>query len=158
MTVAQRLKELRQRSGLSVRGLAEALGIPASSYQHYESKKYTKHYLDMGLCSDLARIFGNLGIDSGEVMTLAGFQELAGTQGQTELKNSGVAAGIEVLSGPAKKHITPRADLTKGVNVEKLQTIAQAVEELMEEMAIPINPAQKFKMIARLYNLLYESK
>jgi transcriptional regulator with XRE-family HTH domain len=157
MTVAQKLKEIRQRSGLSVRGLADALGIPASSYQHYESKKYTKRYLDMGLCSNLAKIFGNLGIDPDEVMTLAGFQTPAGTQDHNEPKNSGIAPGIEVLSGIAKKHIMPRDDMTKGVNVEKLQAIAQAVEELMEEMAIPINPAQKGKMIARLYNLLYES-
>jgi transcriptional regulator with XRE-family HTH domain len=158
MTAAQKLKEIRQRSGLSVRGLADALGIPASSYQHYESKKFTKRYLDVELCSDLAKIFGNCGIDLGEVMTLAGFQTPAGTQDHNEQKYSEIAPGIEVLSGIAKKHITPRADMTKGVNVDKLQAIAQAVEELVEEMKIPINPAQKGKMIARLYNLLYELK
>ncbi|MBT3767322.1 MAG: helix-turn-helix transcriptional regulator [Rhodospirillaceae bacterium] len=156
-SVAQRLKEIRSRSGLSVRKLADALGIPASSYQHYEGKKYTKRYLDTGLCSDLAEIFKTKGIDPAEVMALAGFQGGGWEQNNRGFSDSGGSErspGFEV-SGTSN---ALESEATVGVDVDKLQAVAQAVEELTDEMELPIDPARKGKMIARLYNLLYEQK
>lgn len=45
---ARLLKELRIESGLSVRAIAERLGMKASSYQHYEDR-YKKAYLPLDL-------------------------------------------------------------------------------------------------------------
>jgi transcriptional regulator with XRE-family HTH domain len=160
-TVAKRLKDIRRRSGLSVRGLADALGIPASSYQHYEGKKYTKRYLDTGLCSDLAEIFKNKGIDPEEVMALAGFQGGGWEQDNRGFGDSGGSEGSPgfEISGPAAAPVGAlESEATVGVDVDKLQAVAQAVEELTDEMELPIDPARKGKMIARLYNLLYEQK
>ena len=52
---AHRLKSLRKEAGLSVRAMAKALDMGATSYQHYEDR-YKKRYLNQLICAgDLYR-------------------------------------------------------------------------------------------------------
>lgn len=76
--IATLLKRLREATSpkLSVRATAEALGIPASSYAFYEDPNgFKKPYLPVPIAKQLARIFGERGVDRREVLTLAGFDE-----------------------------------------------------------------------------------
>jgi transcriptional regulator with XRE-family HTH domain len=71
-TVSRRLKQLRQRAGLSIREVAHALGMEhGSSYQHYEDR-YRKALLPLEFTQRLLPIFGAKGIDSTELFALAG--------------------------------------------------------------------------------------
>jgi transcriptional regulator with XRE-family HTH domain len=70
--VSRRLKQLRQRSGLSIREVAQALGMEhGSSYQHYEDR-FKKPLLPLDLIRKLVPIFEPAGIDSAELYALAG--------------------------------------------------------------------------------------
>lgn len=70
--VSRQLKELRRRAGLSIREVAEALGMErGSSYQHYEDR-YRKALLPLDLIQRLAPIFERSGADPGALYALAG--------------------------------------------------------------------------------------
>jgi transcriptional regulator with XRE-family HTH domain len=71
-SVSRRLKQLRQRAGLSIREVAHALGMEhGSSYQHYEDR-YRKPLLPLEFAQRLIPIFGAKGIDAAELYALAG--------------------------------------------------------------------------------------
>ena len=67
----EKLKAIRIRSGLSIRAVAEALDMSASSYGHYEAR-YKKPYLPLEITIQLTDIFAPHGIDRKEVMDPAG--------------------------------------------------------------------------------------
>ncbi|HEY5209913.1 MAG TPA: LexA family transcriptional regulator [Stellaceae bacterium] len=70
--VSRRLKEIRRRAGLSIREVAEALGMEhGSSYQHYEDR-YRKALLPLDLTQKLVPIFSQAGADPAELYALAG--------------------------------------------------------------------------------------
>jgi len=70
--VARRLKQIRARAGLSIRQVAEALGMEhGSSYQHYEDR-FKKPLLPLDLVLRLVPIFGPQGVDAAELLALAG--------------------------------------------------------------------------------------
>jgi transcriptional regulator with XRE-family HTH domain len=70
--VSRRLKEIRRRAGLSIREVAEALGMEhGSSYQHYEDR-YRKPLLPLDLVQKLVPIFTRAGGDAAELYALAG--------------------------------------------------------------------------------------
>ncbi|MGH7075447.1 MAG: XRE family transcriptional regulator, partial [Stellaceae bacterium] len=70
--VSRRLKEIRRRAGLSIREVAEALGMEhGSSYQHYEDR-YRKPLLPLDLVQKLMPIFARAGADPAELYALAG--------------------------------------------------------------------------------------
>jgi transcriptional regulator with XRE-family HTH domain len=70
--VSRRLKQVRQRAGLSIRQVAEALGMEhGSSYQHYEDR-FKKPLLPLELVLKLVPIFEPKGIDPGDLFALAG--------------------------------------------------------------------------------------
>lgn len=70
--VSRRLKEIRRRAGLSIREVAEALGMEhGSSYQHYEDR-YRKPLLPLDLTQKLVPIFAKAGTDPAELYALAG--------------------------------------------------------------------------------------
>src|SRR5579862_5052937 len=70
--VSRCLKLLRQRAGLSIRQVAEALGMEhGSSYQHYEDR-FKKPLLPLDLILKLVPIFEPRGIEAGELFALAG--------------------------------------------------------------------------------------
>jgi hypothetical protein len=69
---SRKLKQLRQRAGLSIRQVAQALGMEyGSSYQHYEDR-YKKPLLPLELVLKLVPIFAPAGIEAGELYALAG--------------------------------------------------------------------------------------
>jgi hypothetical protein len=70
--VSRRLKQLRQRSGLSIRQVAEALGMEhGSSYQHYEDR-FKKPLMPLDLVLKLVPIFEPKGVEAAELFALAG--------------------------------------------------------------------------------------
>jgi phage repressor protein C with HTH and peptisase S24 domain len=70
--VSRRLKEIRRRAGLSIREVAEALGMEhGSSYQHYEDR-YRKPLLPLDLTQKLVPIFTRAGADPAALYALAG--------------------------------------------------------------------------------------
>jgi transcriptional regulator with XRE-family HTH domain len=73
-SVSRKLKQLRQRAGLSIREVAHALGMEnGSSYQHYEDR-FRKPFLPLDFVQRLEPIFGEKGIEGSEVFALAGVE------------------------------------------------------------------------------------
>jgi transcriptional regulator with XRE-family HTH domain len=71
-SVSRKLKQLRQRAGLSIREVAHALGMEnGSSYQHYEDR-FRKPFLPLDFAQRLAPVFGAKGIEASELYALAG--------------------------------------------------------------------------------------
>src|SRR5258707_15841587 len=68
---ARRLKLLRERSGLSMRAVSEALGWTLTRYQHYEDR-YRRPYLPLDLARLLADVFAPRGVPAADVLALAG--------------------------------------------------------------------------------------
>lgn len=68
---ARRLKMLRERAGLSMRAVSEALGWTLTRYQHYEDR-YRRNYLPIELANQLASLFSQRGIPRSDVEALAG--------------------------------------------------------------------------------------
>jgi transcriptional regulator with XRE-family HTH domain len=69
---SRRLKQIRQRAKLSIRQVAQALGMEhGSSYQHYEDR-FKKPLLPLDLVKKLVPIFEPNGIEPAELFALAG--------------------------------------------------------------------------------------
>lgn len=75
---ASKLKELRKAAmpRITVRAMAEAVGMPLGSYARYESvSDYKKAFLPLEFTRKVAAILMEHGIDPAEVMKLAGLTE-----------------------------------------------------------------------------------
>ena len=68
---ARRLKLLRERAGLSMRAVSEALGWPLTRYQHYEDR-YRRPYLPLDHARRFADVFATRGVPVADVLALAG--------------------------------------------------------------------------------------
>jgi phage repressor protein C with HTH and peptisase S24 domain len=69
---SRQLKQLRQRAGLSIREVAQQLGMEhGSSYQHYEDR-FKKPMLPLELVMKLVPIFEAGGVEASELYALAG--------------------------------------------------------------------------------------
>lgn len=102
---ARRLKQLRQRAGLSIREVAQALGMEhGSSYQHYEDR-FRKQLLPLELVQKLVTLFAPGGVDPAELYALAGVN----------------GTGERPLVSPS-----PRADGTGLLRIEELDVRASA--------------------------------
>lgn len=74
-TVNSQLKRLREEAGLSLRALAEAIGMPTTSYAAYEDiKKFKKRYLPLDLAQKIAVALSEHNIEPDRVLTLAGME------------------------------------------------------------------------------------
>lgn len=106
-SVPDQLKALRARAQpkLSVRKIAEELGVPASTYAAYEDpKKFKKAIIPFDLAKKLATIFELRGIEKKDVLALAGLTgELEATivekprateEGEWLTVKGSVAAGV----------------------------------------------------------------
>lgn len=72
-TTAERLKAIRERSGLSIRAMAERVGKSPSGYLHYESPdRFKGDILPMREAEVFADALAERGIPRSEVMELAG--------------------------------------------------------------------------------------
>lgn len=76
-SVSTKLKELREKAQpkLTIRGMAEALGIPSASYNFYERAAYKKPTLPLDLTRRIAAILSERNVDPAEVMKLAGLND-----------------------------------------------------------------------------------
>jgi hypothetical protein len=73
-----RLKNLRLSAvpSLSIRRMAEELGIGYSRYAYFEDpKRYKKRELPLDLTRQIADVLSRYGVDAGEVMKLAGLKD-----------------------------------------------------------------------------------
>jgi phage repressor protein C with HTH and peptisase S24 domain len=70
---ARRLKMLRERAGLSMRAVSEALGWTLTRYQHYEDR-YRRSYLPLDLARQLSDLFAQRGVPPADVLALAGVE------------------------------------------------------------------------------------
>jgi SOS-response transcriptional repressor LexA len=68
---ARALKALREEAGLSLRQIADALGVSLTSYQHYEDR-FRKPYLPMELARRVAGVLAGHGVPPAAVLALAG--------------------------------------------------------------------------------------
>ncbi|MGW8202617.1 XRE family transcriptional regulator [Sphingomonas bisphenolicum] len=77
--VGPKLKALRlgAKPALSIRRIAEELGIGHSRYQYFEDpNRYKKSALPIELTRSLAEVLGRYGVEPAEVMVLAGLTDL----------------------------------------------------------------------------------
>jgi len=82
---ARKLKQLRQRAGLSIREVAHALGMEhGSSYQHYEDR-FRKPHLPLDLMRKLAPILAKGGVEAPELLALAGVDARAAGEGEANM-------------------------------------------------------------------------
>ncbi len=70
---ARQLKLLRQKAGLSMRAVSEALAWPLTRYQHYEDR-YRRNYLPLDLARQLSDLFAQRGVLPADVLALAGVE------------------------------------------------------------------------------------
>lgn len=71
--VPQRLKALREASGLSIRALADRLNMSSSGYSHYETPaRFKDQFLPMQIAMNLAEVLGPLGVSRDKILALAG--------------------------------------------------------------------------------------
>jgi transcriptional regulator with XRE-family HTH domain len=101
--IPARLKALREASGLSIRALAGKLGMSSSGYAHYESPgRFKDAFLPMRVAHDIATALSPLGINSADVLALAGSQTTshpaAAPQGMAE------TAALPWTPAPAHRH------------------------------------------------------
>jgi len=68
---AQKLKQLREQTGLSIAGLAAELGMGTTTYRHYENR-FKRRYLPIDLVRNLTPVLVRHGIDTAEITALAG--------------------------------------------------------------------------------------
>jgi len=71
---ARRLKALRERAGLAMREVAEALGWTLTRYQHYEDR-YKRAHLPLDFVRRLLPLFEPRGIAGAELLALAGLAD-----------------------------------------------------------------------------------
>jgi phage repressor protein C with HTH and peptisase S24 domain/DNA-binding XRE family transcriptional regulator len=71
--IRDELKRLRNRAGLSVRAMAKALEMPATTYANYETR-FKKPFLPMDFAQGLVKVLEPYGIDPKEVFSLAGVE------------------------------------------------------------------------------------
>lgn len=101
-SVAPRLKELRKSAQpkITIRQIAEDLGMPYSSYAAYEDeKKYKKPILPFDFAKRVAVVLEDRGISKSDVMRLAGLEGSAAAESSppaTEylVVSAAVAAGV----------------------------------------------------------------
>jgi phage repressor protein C with HTH and peptisase S24 domain len=71
---ARRLKALRERTGLAMREVAEALGWTLTRYQHYEDR-YKREHLPLDFVRRLLPLFEARGVPGAELLALAGLSD-----------------------------------------------------------------------------------
>ena len=145
--VARRLKLLRERAGLSMRAVSEALGWTLTRYQHYEDR-FRRKYLPIELANQLADLFAQRGIPRSDVEALAGMglassHEPGATPGPIPLPPSpaerdlpvmgtvegGPGEGVTFINeGEAKEYITRPPALARVSNAFALYVHGESME------------------------------
>lgn len=97
LPVTTRLKSLREHAEMTVRALADALGMPPSTYAAYEDpKKFKKAAIPLPLAEKLADIFAENGIARETTLALAGIR----ADGSIEQTPEALAARLDAVMLP----------------------------------------------------------
>lgn len=71
--ITRRLKDIRERAGLTVREMAQRLGVSPSGYNHYETpSRFKDAFLPMAVAIKIARAIEGTAVDPQEVLAMAG--------------------------------------------------------------------------------------
>lgn len=76
--VAQALKRLRIKTGLSIAKMAKAIGMTPTTYQHYEDR-YKKPRFEQDFLDKVAKVLRKHGISDEELAELGPYAEYAGS-------------------------------------------------------------------------------
>ena len=109
------LKELRQaaRPVLTLRAMAEKLGMPSSSYARYEdASDFKRPYLPVDLARRVAAVLADHGVDPAAVMELAGL--------------SGEADAVPILTAGEQELL----DQFRALDADRRQLILQLIAAL----------------------------
>lgn len=105
---ARALKALRSEAGLSMRQVADALGMSLTTYQHYEDR-FKKPYLPLPLAINLVPVLGARGIDAARVMALAGTTpEGAGVDPSSAVVTTREPSTVRAAARPAQFDLDDR--------------------------------------------------
>lgn len=111
--VPRRLKSIRERAGLSVRAMAQRVGLSSSGYSHYETaSRFKDDYLPVPIAMQIASALDGTPVDPGEVMRLAGTSLTAAHPTAQRGFSETQAAPFELREHPAEAsdpHRTLRA-------------------------------------------------
>mgnify|MGYP001249917324 CR=1 FL=1 len=111
---SRRLKDLRERAGLSMREVSEALGWTLTRYQHYEDR-YRRNFLPIELVRTAAGLFAKHGIEPRAVLELAGIESNpAGPGIVTGRYGDVIRVQVAALSSLAQAE-GPRSDPSKRI-------------------------------------------
>jgi hypothetical protein len=107
-TVGQRLKSLREQTGLSIRAVAEAIGFgdKHTSYGYYETAAYKKTELPIDLIRKLDPVFVKKGVIRNDLWNLAGVEppakivDVAPIIGSRKIPNPGRHTIVKVVTIP----------------------------------------------------------
>lgn len=142
--IGLRLKALREEAGLSIRQMAEALGMPSgSSYAHYESR-FKKPYLPIELTLQLEEIFNDYGIESERVRALSSPSEPlpeVEMPGFREKKSPRIDVSV----------LLDEADPPKNARDDKAGTIKLAIVEDTIQIAATVDADGFDELIRRLH-------
>jgi len=107
---ARRLKMLRERTGLSMRAVSEALGWTLTRYQHYEDR-YRRNYLPLELARRLADLFSQRGVPQAELLALAGIEDAPRAPADAAPPAAGIAGRGGLQTRPLDLPAPPARDL-----------------------------------------------
>lgn len=127
-TTRKALKKLRERAGYTVRELAKAIGMGASSYAYYE-QDYKKEVLPLPFVKKLLPALTSRGVPEEDVVALAGV---------TEIRDAAIPESAVLTLETAYRAISEIAqetDLTLS-SVELDQLAAELYRELVFEAGI----------------------
>jgi len=145
--VGPKLKALREEAGLSIRQMADALGMPgASSYNHYETR-YKKSFLPIDLIVKITSILNEHGVDPKKVQELGSFpNEASHTHsgfGESKSPRIDVSVLLDDPEPPANAADDPANTIKLAVVGDKLQIAATVDAEGFDELIRRLNLARQ---------------
>jgi transcriptional regulator with XRE-family HTH domain len=159
---ALRLKRLRERSKLSMKAIAKALGFKgASSYQRYENPdQFTKQHLPLQMAKTLAELFAGKGtppISKEEVLVLAGLEDLSTSQLRSLDEQSWVWCIGEAASGVWKEAFEwPRGNwipVAVSVRDERFPGVARSAVRVAGDSMDQLYPDGSFVIFVRFSDI-----
>jgi|SRR5579863_975974 len=119
--VGSRLKELRRQARLSVRELADELGMPHSTYASYEDK-FKRPFLPMEIGRKLSVVLAKHGVEKGDVLALTGAPDAFSGNGSAEPQPSRSLGPSEGRMA-AVEELDVTAAAGEGANVERAEVV-----------------------------------
>lgn len=141
---ARKLKAMREEAGLTIQTVADALGMPKSTYASNEDK-FKKPYLPVTLVEKLVPIFKRRGISEDRILALAGVLQPTEISSGTNRRKAGIAGQnqLNISSERVKRAEDNYTSLTEivyvigSVQAGAWKEACQLPEEEWTEMRLP---------------------